>query len=622
MGSTFSGVEVSKRALGAQTRALSTVGHNISNINTEGFSKQRVELATMPPLHIPGIRPEIPGQIGQGVDQKIVVRQRNLQVDLQIFAESHKEGYWNTRSQYMSKLESIYNEVGDSSIRNMLDRYWESWQEVSNYPEQHSARVILLERADTLVSAIKDRYGQLQETRSMLDNEVVYHTNLINQYASDISTLNHKITQSRALGDSPNDWMDRRDLFIDKLGQLINITVDHSDPDELLIHTNGKILVQGDYARSFTIERNANDVNTHTVLWTDTQEIVDNTGGKLSSLIDMRDQDLRGEIQSLNTFAITLIDGTNNLHKAGVSLTGKTDRNFFVETPAILNAQGNLDRNGDGEFDESRIFRITGTHTLDFNSTVGFAGQLTLPGTIGDQTIQVHYNANDTVKAVIDRINGSGAEVVVGLDSNNFLTIHATASNDTTNPDFVIRTLQDSGEFLVGYSGLLTQPGEGGAFNWQQANAVDGLFTTTYGVAPFLDPAGSMIINPLLMNQPQEVAAAQYAQDGVVDVGDGSVARAIATLRTTNAGFGQEKSFSDYFAEAIASVASRGQEADIRSKTYGLILDELRTTRSEVSGVSIDEELQDLIKFQTAYGAAAKFLTQLNQIYDVLLNIV
>lgn len=622
MGSTFGGIELSKRALMAQTRSLNTVGHNISNINTEGYSKQRVMLATMPPLHIPGIRPEIPGQIGQGVDTVAITRQRDLNIDMQIFAQSHKEGYWDTRSQYLSRLESIYNEVGDSSLRNMLDRYWESWQEVSNYPEQHSARIVLLERADTLASAIKDRHGQLQQTRAMLDEEVIHTSNLINQYTKDIATLNHNIKQSESLGDHPNDWLDRRDLLIDKIGQLINITVDRDDPDELLIHTNGKILVQGDYARKFELVRNANDVNTHTVLWQDTQEVVDNTGGTLSSLIDLRDGDVRGEIQSLNTFSINLIDSTNALHRTGVSLTGTQGVDFFVETPAILSAQGNFDSNDDGEFDQSRIYRITGNNEIQLTSIVGFGGQITLSDTIGDQTLVVNYNANDTVQAIIERINGSGAEVVAGLDGNNRLSIHATASNDPGNPDFVIRTIQDSGEFLSGYSGMLTEPGEAGGYNWQQVNAVDALATTAYGVSPFLDPAASMTVNPFLMSQPQQIAASQYAQDGIVDVGDGSIARAIAGLRTENVGFGQEKSFDDYFAESIASVASRGEEAKVHSQTYKLIMEQLRSARQEVSGVSLDEELQDLIKFQAAYGAAAKFLTQLNTMYDALIAVV
>ena len=621
--STFSGIEMSKRALNAHSKSLQIVGHNINNINTEGYSKQRVDLKTMIPLHIPGLRPEIPGQIGQGVEQSQIIRQRNLGLDNQIFSQGHKEAYWDTRNAYMSRLESMYNEVGESSIRNMLDRYWESWQEVATNPEEGAARTVLLERADTLISGIRDRYSQLTDMRTMLDDEVVYTANLINQYTKDISTLNHKIYESQSLGDSPNDWLDRRDLLVEKLGKLVNITVDRNDPNEFLVHTNGKVLVQGDEFRTFEIVKNADDVNTHTVRWADTGEEVDYTGGSLASLIDLRDEDVRGELQKLNTFSIVLTDETNNLHTQGYSLTGERGRNFFVETPAVINAQGNLDVTQDGTFDESRIYRLTGKNELHKNSIIGVSGEITLQGTTAEETIIVAYNATDTVQQVIDRMNGSGAEINASLDSNNRITIHANTSHDNNNPDFVLRVLEDSGEFLSGYSGLLSTLGGDGGFNWKQANAVDVLVEgTSYGVAPYLDPAASMTVNAFVRKQPQEIAVSVLAQDGVVDVGDGAIGLKIANLRINDVGLGEAKSFDDYFAESVASVASRGEEAEIRSKTYSLIMDQLREERSSVSGVSLDEELQDMIKFQTAYGAAAKFLTNLNQTFETLLNMV
>lgn len=621
--STFSGVELSKRALNAQSQSLQTVGHNINNLNTEGYSKQRVDLRTMIPLHIPGLRPEIPGQIGQGVEQSQIVRQRNFGLDKQIFAQGHKESYWNTRDAYMSRLESVYNEVGESSVRNMLDRYWASWQDVASNPEDGAARTVLLERADTLISGIRDRYVALTEIRNTLDDEVSYNANLINQYTRDISTLNHKIYESQSLGDNPNDWLDRRDLLVEKLGKIINITVDRSDPNEFLVHTNGKVLVQGDEFRTFELVRNADDINTHSIQWADTGEEIDYTGGTLTALIDMRDTDVRGEIQKLNTFSIVLVDETNNLHTQGYSLTGNKGRSFFVETPAVINAQGNLDVNQDGVFNESRIYRVTGKNELQRNSIIGITGAITLQGTTADETIIVQYNATDTVQQVIDKMNGSGAEVSASLDSNNKLTIHANTSHDSNNPDFVLRVIEDSGEFLSGYSGLLATPGVDGGFNWQQADAVNVLTEgTRYGISPYLDPAASMTVNPFVRRQPQEIAASTLAQDGIVDVGEGSIALKIANLRTDDVGFGEAKSFDDYFSESVASVASRGEEAEIHAKTYTLIMDQLRSERSSVSGVSLDEELQDMIKFQTAYGAAAKFLTNLNQIFETLLNMV
>lgn len=623
MHSTFSGVEIAKRGLFAQTRGLTTVGHNLNNIATEGYSKQRVKLEATYALYAPGMgRAETPGQIGQGVDIARVTRQRNALLDNTIASQSHKEGFWQKRNEYIQRLSEIYNEVGDSSIRSALDAYWAAWEEVATFPDQVSARIVLLERSDTLAAAIQERQQQLAQLRSVLDEEVVVTVSAINQYTKDIAILNKKIKESEALGDSPNDLLDKRDLLVDKVGSLINITVERRDPDEFLIHTDGKVLVQGQHARQFDVRRDADNASTHTVLWNDTGDTLNASGGTLAALIGVRDDDLRTEIQNLNTFTITLVDTTNALHRTGVSLNKTTNQDFFVERPAVLNAQGNYDADEDGIFDQSRLYRITGSNVLEPTQNVGFAGILRLPGTSGDEIIEVAYNGSDTIQNIVDRINASGAEVVAAFDHESKLVIRATASHDPNNPDFVIRSLEDSGEFLAGYSGLLTAPDNEGAYTWQEADAALSLASDAYGVAPFLDPAASIGVHERLVRDPREVAAASYSQDGIADTGNGRIAAKIAHVRTADAGFSQGQSFEDFFADTTASLASSAQEALTHKETHELIMKKLHDERASISKVNLDEELQNMIKYQTAYRASAQFLTYINTTYETLLNMV
>ncbi len=623
MHSTFSGIEIAKRGLFAQTRGLTTVGHNLNNIATEGYSKQRVQLASTYALYAPGMgRAETPGQIGQGVDIASVTRQRNALLDNTIASQSHKEGFWQKRNEYVQRLSEIYNEVGDSSIRNMLDRYWASWEEVATFPDQVSSRIVLLERSDTLASAIQERHQQLSQLRSVLDEEVIVTVGVINQHTEDIAALNRKIKESEALGDSPNDMLDKRDLLVDKLSLLLNVTVERKDPDEFLIHTNGKVLVQGHVARQFEVRKDANNAKTHSVLWSDTGDIIDSSGGALSALINVRDEDVRTEIQNLNTFTIILVDTTNALHRTGVSLNKTSNQDFFVERPTVLNAQGNYDVDEDGIFDQSRLYRITGNNVLSPTQNVGFSGILRLPGTSGDEIIEVAYNGSDTVQNIVDRINASGAEVVAAFDHENKLVIRATASHDVNNPDFVIRSLEDSGEFLAGYAGLLVAPDAEGAYTWQAADAALSLSANSYGVAPFLDPAASISINTRLVNDSKEIAAASYSQDGLADTGNGRIAAKIAQIRTADAGFSQGQSFEDFFADTTAALASSAQEALTHKETHEIIMKKLRDERASISKVNLDEELQNMIKYQTAYRASAQFLTYINTTYETLLNMV
>ncbi len=623
MQSTFSGVEIAKRGILAHSQLLRTAGHNLSNINTPGYSRQRVNLASSIPIYMAGpMRAEVAGQIGQGVDIQSIQRQKDEQIANQIVQQSHKQGYWNTRSKYIGKLEDIQNEVGESSLRGAFDRYWQSWEELSLYPEEMSARIQLVERSETLVGLIRERSDQLDQIQTMVHLEIDYTVSKTNELAQEIATLNTAIQQAKAVGDMPNDLMDRRDLLLDELAQLVNITVDSRDPDELMVHTNGKILVQGKVARALVFQQDTTvAVPTYDVYWSDTQDKVDRTGGVLSSLLELRDVDIRQEQQNLNTFAVTMIHNTNELHREGYTLSNETGLDYFVERPAVLNALGNYDSDLDGAFDQTWIYGVSGQNSLELSQQVGFAGTMTLPGRAADETVEVVYNSTDTVQDVIKKINASSAEVVASLNTENQLSLQASAATDPVNFDFVIRSLEDSGQFLVGYAGILQQTGAAGAFTWQEANATNTLQGGSFTVAPFLNPAASFELNPAVAVDPRRVAAAEADVNGVFNPGDNRVALEIANIRIRDLGLANVESYDTFFSHSIANIGAKGQEAEVLSLTQNQIVENLRERQSEVSGVDLDEELQDLVKFQTAYQGVARFLTTLDSIYDVLLSI-
>ena len=140
MQSTFTGIEIGKRSLNAHNQGLITIGHNLANASTEGYSRQRVELGTMEPLYAPELnREETPGQIGQGVVIERIERVRDGLLEGRIVSESGLEGYWGSRDKYVLMLEQVHNEPSDSSVRTMMDRFWDSWQELSLRPSDAAA---------------------------------------------------------------------------------------------------------------------------------------------------------------------------------------------------------------------------------------------------------------------------------------------------------------------------------------------------------------------------------------------------------------------------------------------------------------------------------------------------
>lgn len=619
MGSTFSGIELGKRSIMAHTDAISTAGHNISNANTEGYSRQRVQLKEFDPLYRPDLeRPERAGMIGQGIDVQSITRIRDEMLDQRITAQQNQESYWDTRSKYYTMIEQIYNEPDEVSVRSNMDKFWESWQELSVNPESQAARQAVVARGESLSDSIKSKWENLMGVGSLINSDIDSTVKQINSYANQIAAVNSEIVRSRGIGDNPNDLLDRRDLLVDKLSKLANITTDRRDPDEFMVHLDGKVLVQGGVARNFDLVSLTDNNGYEKLVWADTREDAFVSGGTLGALIELRDVDVRNEIQSLNTMTMNFSDLVNDVHRNAYGANNVTGLDFFTQHSFVENVNGNFDRNGDGVLDHSYIFRFTGTTTLNPQEQIGFEGVMTFSGPSGN--VQVPYHPTDTVETVINRINDSNGEVKAYLDRNNNLVLKGTTAQNVENPDFVIRHVEDSGFFLTGYSGILAASGADGAYDFARADAVDSLAGAQFAVSPVLNPAGYIEVNGVIKNDVKSVAAAFRDDSGNVNAGDGRAAVEIASIRNTKVMIGHERTLDDYFADSVTNVGLKGEQAENNLKSHMAIMNDLRTMRDSISGVNIDEELSDIIKFQHGYNAAAKFVTIWDSLIDTVIN--
>jgi flagellar hook-associated protein 1 FlgK len=226
------------------------------------------------------------------------------------------------------------------------------------------------------------------------------------------------------------------------------------------------------------------------------------------------------------------------------------------------------------------------------------------------------------VADIIGRINGSGAEVVASLNRDGMLTLRATAAEPVNgvreNPDFVIRHVSDSGHFLTGYAGLL---GDGGAFDWGAAYAVAGLRDgASFAVAPISHPSGWIEVNPALVRDPMSVASGFGENGRPANAGNGDAAQAIASLRNSPVMVGRLATFDDYFADAVGRVGLLGEQSGRALAVEDLIMRQLEDMRQSVSGVNMDEELSNMLRFQHGYNAAARFITTVNQMLEVLMR--
>ncbi len=625
MTSTFMGLEIGRRGLHAHQRALSVTGHNLDNINNEGYSRQRLEMSAFEPIYLPGLnRAQTPGQIGQGVTVERIERVRDELLDRRIVAQSSSEGYWEVRDRYIGEMEQFYLETGNNSVRAKMDKFWDGWQELSQHAADNEFRTAVLQRGKTLIDGIHNHFNNLKQLQTQVDDDIQINVERVNEITRQVAALNKDITRVKALGDNPNDLMDRRDLLVDKLSSIIEVTVSQEDSDEFMLHTSGHVLVQGQIARQYDMRKDMDTEGYAHIYWRDTNEQIVFNKGSLGALMELRDVTIQDEIQNLDNMTMNFTDLVNEIHRNAYGANGTTGNDFFSEYPFVTNVNGNYDRTGDGVFDSSYIYRINGQNTLEPQAQVGFEGTITLSGADGD--VNIPYFPTDTVSDVITRINNSGAEVVARLDRNGTLSLKGTTAETVDgrriNPDFVIRHIEDSGYFLTGYAGLLNEAGADGAFRWDTADAVTSLRggAEDYALAPVAHPSGWIEVNPSLLKDPSAVAAGFGVNGRSANAGNGDAAAAIASIRNTPVMVGRLATFDDYFADSVGRIGLLGEQSGLAKETENRIMKFLTDWRQSISGVNIDEELSNMIRYQQGYNAAARFVTTMNSLYDTIIN--
>lgn len=350
--STFHGLEMAKRALAAQQSALYTTGHNISNANTEGYTRQRVNFETLPAFpNGSRNRPQIPGQLGQGVQPGSVERIRDSFLDLQFRAENSKSGYWETMSSSLYRMESLLNEPSESGLANTMDKFWQSLQDLSVNPENTGARSVVVQRGLAVADTFNYLQKNLQKMQDDTSNQISVTIKDANSLLSQINSINNQIKEIEPHGYLANDLYDKRDVLIDQLSSIVNIKVHRVETSESaldiaggltrieLINDNGTsytpaitLLNPGEEPNYLEIDSATNSItignNTNVIL----------PSGSLKALIDVHGGTPNEDIvsyglmlQELNKMAETFTAKFNEIHSGGFDLNKQPGADDFFE---------------------------------------------------------------------------------------------------------------------------------------------------------------------------------------------------------------------------------------------------------------------------------------------------
>jgi len=324
MRSTFGGIEISKRSLFTHQAALTTTGHNVANANTRGYSRQVVNMVASKPMENIGLmRSTIPGQQGQGVEFDYIRRVREQFLDKQFYNENKGYGQWSVRRDTLEKLEAIINEPSDTGMRQVMDNFWNSWQELSKQPDNLEARAVVKESALALTDAFNHAARQLSDLKSDLTDNIDVKVTEVNSLLQQVRNLNNEIYRIEGLGNDANDLRDQRDVLMDDLSKIINVSV-VEEPQGYVVTMGSVELVNGSEVTEFDLEL------------ADSHFVVDGTGnlnsGELFGLYYSRNKLVTEYQNQLDAMVTTMVTEVNATHQEGYTLKHPVENGgaFFV----------------------------------------------------------------------------------------------------------------------------------------------------------------------------------------------------------------------------------------------------------------------------------------------------
>jgi flagellar hook-associated protein 1 FlgK len=325
MAGLFEAISLAKRSLMAQQWAMNTAAHNVANVNTPGYTRQRTEIeAFNPALEVEG------GFLGMGSNVIDIARMRNRYLDRQVLRERQNQGFLQFQNTALSQVETILGETSGYGISGVLDEFWAAWSDLANDPENSAARTELQQRGQQLSTGLNNLDNDLKDQQKQLDSQLSSMVDQINQLAAQIAALNESISASVNQGTAPNDLMDQRDLLIDQLSQLTNVEVQDEDNGTITVWLGGQILVYSDISEQLSLKSiTGSEAKLHQIVWAANGNSVNFQSGQVAGLLLVRDEVIPELLSGLDEFTLALVQQVNTLHSTGYTLAGDTGIDFF-----------------------------------------------------------------------------------------------------------------------------------------------------------------------------------------------------------------------------------------------------------------------------------------------------
>lgn len=421
MSSLFDGINIVRNTLSAQTQVLNITAHNVSNANTEGYSKQTVQLAAIN-TDSRSLRYSQGLSIGSGVEVTTVSRSRSALYD-EMYRSANQElsSHAETES-LLSQVELMFDEPSDSGLSSLLDNFFTEWQDLANDPQSMASRESLKSAATQLTDRLHTLNSKLIVMSQDADTEIAAIPEAINEITAEIADLNASIRVAE-IGGTANDLRDKRDILVDELSQYADTRVVEQDDGTYTVLIGSTVVVEQDTNTGIrSISTASNKLGSvRTVILTEDGTEITPSSGKLGALIEFRDETV-GDIQSkLDQIAAALVESVNSAHRDGYGLDGGRGYNFF--DPGKTKAF-NISLSGD--IDDVEHIAASGT------GDTGDSGNALAISDVQDQkTVNGEYTISEYYNWLIADIGIKSSEAQSGLSNATLLTEQADNARES-----------------------------------------------------------------------------------------------------------------------------------------------------------------------------------------------
>jgi len=575
MGLMNSALNIGRSAISSYQSALSVVGNNIANAADPDYTRQR---AVLDPLTGSALAEGI--QPGGGVAVTSLQRIINEALEARLRLALGETKSFQAESEILTQIEQSFSELTDHDISSMLSSLFNSFQDVQNNPTDLGLRAVTVGQADALAGSLRARRAGLVELVDAINQQVIATVRQADDLAEQIANLNVKIVEAEAGGHTASALRDSRDALLRELGERIEITVRAQESGSVSVFVGNETLVQFGNSRGLTTRQVVDgQMVRQDVYFVDSSGQAEVRGGVLQGLLRARDEHLTNVIEQLDQLASGLITAINQVHANGQGVGGYS---LLTGSTALDDADVPLNDASAG----LAVPLVSGSFFVAVTDgasgqTVSYQIDIDLDGRDGDDT---------TLNSLVEQINSTVANVSAEVTVNRALSLSAAP----------------------GYTFTFGHDGSGARDDTSNV-------LTALGVNTFYEGhnASDIAVNARIASEPKLLAAAAAYFEG-----DGDNAGLLADAgNNANATLGGIGVF-DFYNQTIGQLGVTSAATQTRVQNAEAVLASLQQQRASISGVNLDEEAVELLRYEKAFQGSARFTSVIDRLIAEMLAMV